>query len=106
MSAVEDKLSEEYEWHCTNDNTQKLLVFELQKRAAEGFAKYGVTLERDDLTKEDWFQHLKEELLDACNYATRLEMYNELTFSEREILEDLKYDLFHALEGIYENNMS
>ncbi len=106
MSRVEERVIDEFEWYCHNDRTSLLARLELKERADEGFRKYGVTLEHTDLTKEQWFQHLKEELLDACNYATRLEMYEELTFTEKDILEVLKRDLFHSLEGIYENSLS
>jgi hypothetical protein len=106
MSKVEDKVCEELDWYCHNERVGLLAKLELNERADEGFRKYGVTLERTDLTKEQWFQHLKEELLDACNYATRLEMYEELTYVEKDILEVLKRDLFHSLEGIYENSLS
>lgn len=106
MSKIEDKVCEEFEWYSHGDTVALLAKFEIQERAEEGLAKYGVTLDRDDLTKADWFQHLKEELLDACNYATRLEMYDELTFVEKDLLEELKRDLFHGLEGIYANSLS
>ena len=106
MSKVEDKVIEEFEWYSHGDNVDSLFNNELLTRANEGLSKYGITLERTDLSKSDWFQHLKEELLDACNYATRLEMYEELTFVEKDILETLKRDLFHSLEAIYENSLS
>lgn len=40
----------------------------LLERSLVGLQKYGVTTERDDLTLEQWLQHLLEELLDAANY--------------------------------------
>lgn len=42
------------------------------ERSAKGFKKYGVTLERKDLTTRQWIQHLQEELLDAACYLERL----------------------------------
>lgn len=44
----------------------------IQSRAAFGKLKYGVTLERDDLTDIQWLQHLQEELMDACAYIEAL----------------------------------
>lgn len=105
MSKVEDEVIEQFEWYCHNERVSLLAKLELQERANEGLSKYGITLERTDLTKKQWFQHLKEELLDACNYATRLEMYEELTFVEKDLLEELKRDVFHSLEAIYENSL-
>lgn len=106
MSKIEDKVCEDFEWYSQNANVTKLAQYDWLSRADTGLVKYNQTLERRDLSKSDWFQHLKEELLDACNYATRLEMYEELTFVEKDLLEELKRDLFHGLEGIYENSLS
>ena len=41
----------------------------LLDRSLVGLKKYGVTTERNDLTFNDWLQHLLEELLDAANYV-------------------------------------
>ena len=40
----------------------------LRSRSAVGIAKYGVTLERDDLELIDWLRHALEEVLDQANY--------------------------------------
>ena len=45
---------------------------ELDERSKRGIAKYGTTLEREDLNFADWIQHLKEELLDAALYCEKL----------------------------------
>lgn len=42
------------------------------QRAACGLAKYGVTVERHDLSIVDWLRHLQEELLDAAVYVERI----------------------------------
>jgi hypothetical protein len=55
MSKIEDKVSE------------KLL-----SRAERGFSKYGVTMEREDLTYKEWLIHLQEELLDGAVYIEKL----------------------------------
>lgn len=44
----------------------------LRQRSRAGVAKYGHTLDRDDLLTTDWIEHLKQELLDGANYAERL----------------------------------
>ena len=44
----------------------------IKKRAEVGKKKYGVTMERTDLTKADWLVHLQEELMDAAVYIERL----------------------------------
>jgi hypothetical protein len=40
----------------------------LQQRAKFGLTKYGVTLERTDLTELDWLNHAQEEAMDLVNY--------------------------------------
>jgi len=45
---------------------------DLDRRAALGLKKYGVSLERTDLTEIDWIQHAYEEALDLSCYLRRL----------------------------------
>jgi len=44
----------------------------IAERAQTGFEKYGTTMEREDLSIEDWLTHLQEELLDAAVYIGKL----------------------------------
>lgn len=44
----------------------------IQQRAEVGKTKYGVTMERGDLSLVEWLTHLQEELMDACVYTQRL----------------------------------
>lgn len=46
-----------------------------KQRSQAGLAKYGVGLDRPDLTREQWMTHLQEELMDAVNYI-EAEKYN------------------------------
>lgn len=48
--------------------TQRLIDL-LIARDQAGRAKYGATLDRTDLTHEQWLQHMVEELLDGAGYA-------------------------------------
>lgn len=41
-------------------------------RAELGKNKYGVTMEREDLSIVEWMIHLQEELMDATIYLQRL----------------------------------
>jgi len=41
-------------------------------RAKVGKDKYGTTMERDDLTFQEWITHLQEELMDAIVYIEKL----------------------------------
>jgi hypothetical protein len=51
MSAIENKVCEK-----------------IQQRAEFGLAKYGVSLERTDLTRLQWLVHAQEEAMDLANY--------------------------------------
>ena len=47
------------------------LLDRIEFRQQVGQRKYGHSIDRDDLTKSEWLQHLQEELLDAIQYAIR-----------------------------------
>lgn len=40
-----------------------------QKRYEHGLAKYGIALDRKDLTFMEWLEHHKQELMDAIRYV-------------------------------------
>lgn len=44
---------------------------DLLARSVAGIRKYGVTLERSDLTHRDWLQHAYEEMMDGALYLRR-----------------------------------
>lgn len=50
-------------------------VIEFKERSSTGQQKYGYTLENNN--HDDFFQHLKEELMDATVYITKLQMQKE-----------------------------
>lgn len=54
------------------DSIVRKVVEQFAKRSALGIAKYGTTLDRDDLTTLDWIQHTQEELMDAVLYLEKL----------------------------------
>lgn len=53
-------------------STTERLVGLIRDRHARGLAKYGTTLDRGDLTPEQWTQHAIEEALDLAGYLMRL----------------------------------
>jgi hypothetical protein len=46
---------------------------EFIEREERGFKKYGTTMDRNDLSLDEWIQHLKEELLDAICYLQKVQ---------------------------------
>ena len=72
MSKIEDAVA------------KKLLL-----RAKIGEKKYGTTMERNDLSLEEWLNHLQEELLDATVYLEKLKQ--EIQYQEMDLAQ-YKYD--------------
>jgi len=54
---------------------EQQVIDKINQRAAIGKNKYGVTMERQDLEKADWLNHLQEELLDAIIYIEKLKTF-------------------------------
>ena len=54
------------------DSVVKSVINKFVNRAIIGKKKYGKTLERDDLTNEEWLTHLHEELMDATLYLEKI----------------------------------
>lgn len=59
-----DKLNE--------DSIVNKVVESFKERSNVGFKKYGVTLDRKDLSPLEWINHLQQELQDAILYAEKL----------------------------------
>ena len=51
---------------------EEKVIAEIRQRAKKGEAKYGTTMDRDDLSFVEWVQHLKEELMDAVVYVQKI----------------------------------
>lgn len=49
--------------------TTRRMIDLLVARDRVGLAKYGTTLDRTDLTRDQWLLHMVEELLDGAGYA-------------------------------------
>jgi hypothetical protein len=48
------------------------VIEKLRSRSVRGLDKYGVGLDREDLSVVEWLTHLQEELLDAAGYVEKL----------------------------------
>ena len=51
---------------------EERVIDKIRERARVGEDKYKTTMEREDLSFDDWMTHLQEELLDACVYLEKL----------------------------------
>jgi hypothetical protein len=54
------------------DTIVESVIEQFKQRSELGINKYGVTLDRDDLTMLEWLKHLQEELMDATLYIEKL----------------------------------
>ena len=54
------------------DTVVASVIRSFQERSRAGQLKYGTTLDRTDLTPQQWAQHMQEELMDAILYLERL----------------------------------
>ena len=56
----------------SGDSIVDSVIQKFLQRSAFGQEKYGVTLDRTDLSVKDWVQHAQEELMDAILYLEKL----------------------------------
>ena len=49
------------------------LITEFQSREERGLRKYGTSMDRTDLSFDEWLQHFKEELLDGLCYLQKIQ---------------------------------
>ena len=60
------------------DSIVTSVIEQFKTRSAMGEKKYGVNMDRDDLSYKEWITHMKEELMDAILYLEKLEkIYGE-----------------------------
>ena len=60
------------------------LIRKYQLREEVGLSKYKTTMDRSDLSLEDWIQHLLEELMDATIYLTKIKQLYEQGYSNNQ----------------------
>lgn len=48
------------------------VINDIQQRELKGIETYGTTMDREDLTQDQWLQHAYEESLDFCIYLKKL----------------------------------
>ena len=71
MSELKDTMSE---WIDTQvkDSVVQSVINKFKQRSEVGIKKYNTTLDREDLTKQDWIQHAQEEAMDLILYLEKL----------------------------------
>ncbi len=71
------KSYQEFEKHMDKkqfelDSIVTTIIDQFKVRSAKGKAKYGVDLDRTDLTLLEWIEHAKEEHMDAILYLEKI----------------------------------
>lgn len=54
------------------DSIVESVITQFKARSRTGIDKYGVTLDRTDLSTLEWLKHAQEEAMDFCLYLERL----------------------------------
>ena len=54
------------------DTIVESVINQFKKRSEVGIKKYGVTLDREDLSAADWILHTQQELMDGILYLEKL----------------------------------
>lgn len=54
------------------DSIVESVINKFKQRSETGIAKYGVTLDRDDLSMIEWINHAQEEHMDAILYLEKM----------------------------------
>jgi hypothetical protein len=70
MTASLQKLLEDRKTYA-HLNVEESIAAQGKDRSEHGLRKYGVTVDRTDLSLMEWLQHHKEELMDAVRYVER-----------------------------------
>lgn len=66
----------ENQTNFTKDSIVNSIIHKFINRSNLGIQKYGTTLDRNDLSTNDWIQHVQEELMDAILYLEKLKKVN------------------------------
>ncbi len=54
------------------DEIVERVVSLFRSRSQRGIEKYGITLDKNELSNREWLQHLQEELMDAALYVEKI----------------------------------
>ena len=62
------------EWIETQikDSVVQSVINKFKQRSEVGIKKYNTTLDREDLTREQWIEHAQEEAMDLILYLEKL----------------------------------
>ena len=67
----------EFKKETTKDTIVESVITQFKERSNVGINKYGVTLDRTDLTRLEWINHAQQESMDFCLYLEKLKTYEK-----------------------------
>ena len=68
------------------DSIVTSIIDQFAVRAAKGKAKYGVDLDRTDLTLLEWIEHAKQEHMDAILYLEKIKQEYIASGSQEKVI--------------------
>ena len=68
------------------DSVVTSVIEQFTSRALMGKAKYGVDLDRTDLTLLEWIEHAKQEHMDAILYLEKIKQIAELNECQEKVI--------------------
>lgn len=85
------KSYQEFEKHMDKkqfelDSIVTTIIDQFKIRSAKGKAKYGVDLDRKDLTLIEWIEHAKQEHMDAILYLEKIKQEYIASGSQEKVL--------------------
>jgi hypothetical protein len=61
----------------SSDTIVNSVINQFIQRAEFGMKKYGTNLDRTDLTLEEWYLHMQQELMDGILYLEKIKQQTE-----------------------------
>ena len=68
------------------DSIVSSVIEQFTERSIKGKAKYGVDLDRDDLTLLEWIEHAKQEHMDAILYLEKIKQEYITSGSQEKVI--------------------
>lgn len=59
------------------DTIVQSVIEQFKQRSEVGIKKYGVTLDRTDLTRLEWLNHAQQEAMDLILYLEKIKQYDK-----------------------------
>jgi hypothetical protein len=76
-----ENLFKKFKNETMKDTIVESVIEQFKQRSNVGINKYGVTLDRKDLSTLQWIQHAQEEAMDLILYLEKLKEYEKQTIS-------------------------